>query len=68
MSSKISADELVDVTGYLLTRAWRDRPDGIEISLWVATDAGALQVIVNAQQAVCKGSMLMHCIFRNSVA
>ncbi|CAK9886071.1 MAG: DNA polymerase II [Candidatus Erwinia impunctatus] len=38
--------------GFILTRHWRDTPDGVEISLWLATDLGARHVILPLQEAV----------------
>lgn len=38
--------------GFLLTRHWRDTPQGIELTFWLATDAGPVQLRVPAQQAV----------------
>jgi len=40
-------------SGFLLTRSWRDTPQGIELSLWIATDDGPLQLIIEQQEAVC---------------
>ena len=39
--------------GYLVSRGWRDTPQGIELSLWLATDDGPLQVQIDAQESVC---------------
>ena len=38
---------------YLLTRQWRDTPQGIELSFWASTDRGALNVVIEHQRAVC---------------
>ncbi|MGV3345044.1 DNA polymerase II [Enterobacteriaceae bacterium LUAb1] len=38
--------------GYLLTRHWRDTPDGTEISLWLATDAGPQRIVLPIQESV----------------
>ncbi|MDF7681687.1 DNA polymerase II [Enterobacteriaceae bacterium ESL0689] len=38
--------------GFLLTRHWRDTPQGSELSFWLATDDGPLQVILPAQESV----------------
>ncbi len=38
--------------GFLLTRHWRDTPQGIELIFWLATDAGPVQLRVPAQQAI----------------
>ena len=33
--------------GFLLTRHWRDTPQGTELSFWLATDDGPLLVTLN---------------------
>ena len=38
---------------YLLTRQWRDTPNGVELSFWANSPAGPVNVIVDSQQAVC---------------
>ncbi|MBK4713941.1 MULTISPECIES: DNA polymerase II [Tenebrionibacter/Tenebrionicola group] len=38
--------------GFLLTRHWRDTPQGTEVEFWLATDAGPLRVILPAQESV----------------
>lgn len=38
--------------GFLLTRHWRDTPAGSELSFWLATDDGPLQVILPPQESV----------------
>ena len=38
--------------GFLLTRHWRDSPQGTEIILWLATDAGAQRVVLPVQESV----------------
>ena len=38
--------------GFVLTRHWRDTPDGIEVDLWLATDAGAQRLRLSGQTAV----------------
>lgn len=38
--------------GFLLTRHWRDTPQGIEITFWLATDQGPLHITLPPQQAV----------------
>jgi len=43
----------MSTTGYLVSRGWRDTPQGIELSLWLATEDGPLQVQVDAQESVC---------------
>ncbi|MCV6590643.1 MAG: DNA polymerase II [Marinobacterium sp.] len=39
-------------TGYLLTRQQRDRPEGIELSYWLASPDGAFQVSITGQEAI----------------
>ncbi|WP_313285307.1 DNA polymerase II [Stutzerimonas kunmingensis] len=38
--------------GFILTRHWRDTPEGTEVSFWLATDAGARQLRVPHQDSV----------------
>lgn len=38
--------------GFLLTRHWRDTPQGTEVSFWLATDDGPLQVTLAPQDSV----------------
>jgi len=38
--------------GFILTRHWRDAPEGTEVSFWLATDAGARQLRVPHQDSV----------------
>ena len=40
-------------SGYLVSRGWRDTPQGIELSLWLATVDGPLHVQIDAQESVC---------------
>ena len=41
------------VTGYLLTRGWRDVPAGLELSFWGATEDGPVRLVYERQEAVC---------------
>lgn len=41
------------IKGFLLTRQWRDTPNGIELEFWVQTNAGPARIIIDQQQAVC---------------
>ena len=41
------------ITGYLLTRGWRDTPHGVELTFWGTCDDGPLCLIVEHQEAVC---------------
>ncbi|SDL69039.1 DNA damage-inducible DNA polymerase II [Franzmannia pantelleriensis] len=38
--------------GFLLTRHWRDTPEGCEVSFWVASDAGPRHLVLAARPAV----------------
>ena len=38
--------------GFLLTRHWRDTPQGTEVEFWLATDNGPLQVTLPPQESV----------------
>lgn len=38
--------------GFILTRHWRDTPQGTEVSFWLATDTGPLQVTLAPQESV----------------
>ena len=38
--------------GFILTRHWRDTPNGTEIELWLATDTGPLRVVLPPQESV----------------
>lgn len=38
--------------GFLLTRHWRDTPQGTEVEFWLATDNGPLQVFLPPQESV----------------
>ena len=41
------------VSGFLLTRSWRDTPTGSSLVFWVSTDNGPVQVIIEDQKSVC---------------
>jgi DNA polymerase-2 len=41
------------ITGYLLTRSWRDTPHGVELTFWGATDTGPVRLVIEEQEAVC---------------
>ncbi|MFI8619225.1 DNA polymerase II [Acidovorax sp. NPDC077693] len=49
MSPALAPTEL---RGFLLTRNWRDLPDGTEIEYWLATDEGAKKVLLTRQTSV----------------
>ena len=38
---------------FLLTRQWRDTSDGLELSLWAASERGPLRVVLDGEEAVC---------------
>ena len=38
--------------GFLLTRHWRDTPQGTEVTFWLATDQGPLRVTLPPQESV----------------
>ena len=38
---------------FLLTRHWRDAPDGLELSLWAASEEGPLHIVLDREEAVC---------------
>jgi len=44
---------MASVTGFLLTRHWRDGPDGVELVFWAHSDAGPLRLVFSGQRAVC---------------
>ncbi len=37
---------------FLLTRQWRDTPDGVELVFWATSDNGPLRIQVDKQEAV----------------
>ena len=41
------------IQGYLLTRNWRDTPNGVELTYWAATSDGPLRISVGGQRAIC---------------
>jgi DNA polymerase-2 len=41
------------VSGFLLTRSWRDTPTGSTLVFWMTTDKGPAQVIIENQKPVC---------------
>jgi DNA polymerase-2 len=41
------------ITGYLLTRGWRDTPKGVELTFWGATDGGPVRLVIEEQESVC---------------
>ncbi len=39
--------------GFLLSRNWRDGPNGIDLDFWISTKQGPAHIIIKNQQAVC---------------
>ena len=58
--------------GFLLTRHWRDTPQGMELTFWLATDSGPLQVTLPPQESVAfipesqRAQVEMACVLRRS--
>ena len=48
MCSALAPTEL---QGFLLTRNWRDLPEGTEIEYWLATDEGPKKVLLTRQSS-----------------
>ncbi|MCY4284244.1 MAG: DNA polymerase II [Thiotrichales bacterium] len=38
---------------FLLTRHWRDASNGLELSLWAASERGPIHVVLDREEAVC---------------
>ena len=38
---------------FLLTRHWRDASNGLELSLWAASEQGPLRIVLDREEAVC---------------
>lgn len=41
-----------ELTGFILTRHWRDLAEGTEIEYWVATEEGPIKVLLTQQTSV----------------
>ncbi len=41
------------VSGFLLTRSWRDTPTGSSLVFWASTEQGPAQIIIENQKPVC---------------
>ncbi|MCO4800133.1 MAG: DNA polymerase II [Colwelliaceae bacterium] len=52
MTNSLNNTDVACVSGFLLTRQAYDTKKGIELSFWVKTDNGVVNVIANNQQAV----------------
>jgi DNA polymerase-2 len=46
-------DPQPSTSGFLLTRQWRDRADGLELVFWISTDDGPVRAVIHGQEAVC---------------
>ena len=51
MNSPVTTTQCI--TGFILTRQWRDIADGLELIYWVHSDTGIYKVIAPKQEAVC---------------
>ncbi len=38
---------------FLLTRQWRDTPDGVELVFWAASSAGPVRILLERQETLC---------------
>ncbi len=38
---------------FLLTRQWRDGPEGLELSFWARSEEGPVRILVRGERAVC---------------
>ena len=45
--------QIFQLEGFLLTRAWRDTPNGIDLTFWVSSDQGPARITIENQKAVC---------------
>ena len=53
MHSLHKNSDFTQLEGFLLTRNWRDQAQGINLSFWVASKAGAVHILIENQKAVC---------------
>ena len=44
---------MVELSGFLLTRHWRDTPEGVDLTFWIHTREGPVKISATGQQAVC---------------
>lgn len=51
--SQLKYTKGMSLDAYLLTRHWRDTPQGVELSYWATSDKGAVHIVVSGQQSVC---------------
>ncbi len=42
-----------NLVGFLLSRQWRDTPEGISLNFWLTSPKGPVHVIINKQKAIC---------------
>ncbi len=42
-----------NLSGFILTRQWRDTPDGVNLSFWANTEQGPVHILIEKQRAVC---------------
>lgn len=41
-----------ELSGFILTKQWRDRRSGLELVLWLSTEQGPIKVVVDKQESV----------------
>ncbi len=41
------------VSGFLLTRSWRDTPTGVSLTFWMNTEKGPVRIVIENQKSVC---------------
>ena len=46
-------DSHASTSGFLLTRQWRDRAEGLELVFWISTDEGPVRTVFSGQDSVC---------------
>ena len=44
---------MVELSGFLLTRHWRDTPEGLDLTFWLHTRDGPVRISITGQKAVC---------------
>jgi len=47
------ADASNSVSGFILTRQWRETEEGLELIFWIASEQGAMRLRLANQEAVC---------------
>ena len=48
MSKELSVEQ----NGFILTRQWRDSPNGVELDYWLSTPSGPVQLVISSQFAI----------------